>query len=80
MIFVVVFMILKEIGFRKKSWAFYLFLLSGVLGLLVLNMPNLRQPLFPLLSGLFGTSTLVLSLNQNVKIPKQTVSETRCFT
>jgi putative membrane protein len=29
-----------------------------------------------LLSGLFGVSTLILSLNENVKIPKQTFSET----
>ena len=41
-----------------------------------MGFPNLKQPLFPLLSGLFGTSTLLLSLNQNVKIPSQSVSET----
>ena len=76
LIFVVIFMTLKESGIKKKIWALILFFLSGILGLLVLNMPNLSQPLFPLLSGLFGTSALLLSLNQNVKIPKQSVSET----
>jgi putative membrane protein len=76
LIFVVSFMTLKEKGLIKKIWALVLFLLSGVLGLLVLNMPNLSQPLFPLLSGLFGVSALILSLNQNVKIPKQNISET----
>jgi len=73
LIFVVIFMVFKE---KHKLWAFYLFLLSGVLGLITLNMPNLQQPLFPLLSGLFGTSALLLSLNQNVKIPEQKITET----
>ncbi len=76
LIFVVIFMTLKENTIKNKLWALILFLMSGILGLLVLNMPNLNQPLFPLLSGLFGTSALILSLNQNVKIPKQTISET----
>jgi len=76
LIFVVVYMILKESSVKNKAWALVLFLLSGVLGLLTLNMPNLRQPLFPLLSGLFGVSALVISLNQNTKIPKQKISET----
>lgn len=77
LIFVVFYMtIIKENTIKHKAWALVLFLLSGVLGLITLNMPNLKQPLFPLLSGLFGTSSLILSLNQNVKIPKQSVSET----
>tara|TARA_Y100000310_G_C20631392_1_gene788836 strand:+ start:516 stop:1727 length:1212 start_codon:yes stop_codon:yes gene_type:complete len=76
LIFVVVYMIWKEGSFLKKGWALFLFLLTGLLGLVVFNIPNLGQPLFPLLSGLFGVSALVLSLNQNVKIPEQKVSET----
>ncbi|OVE74571.1 hypothetical protein BVX95_01960 [archaeon D22] len=65
---VVVFMILRE---KKRFTALYLFLYSGVLGLIVLNMPNLKNPLFPLLSGLFGVSSLILSLSENVKVPMQ---------
>jgi putative membrane protein len=76
LIFVVGYMIWKEDGFLKKVWALFLFFLTGVLGLVVFNIPNLRQPLFPLLSGLFGVSALVLSLNQNTKIPEQKISET----
>jgi len=76
LIFVVIFMTLNEKGFDKKVWSLIVFLISGVLGLLVFNIPNLNQPLFPLLSGLFGVSTLILSLNENVKIPKQTFSDT----
>jgi len=76
LIFVVIFMTLNEKGFDKKIWSLIVFLMSGVLGLLVFNIPNLNQPLFPLLSGLFGISTLILSLNENVKIPKQIFSDT----
>ena len=57
-------------------WAIIVFFLSGVLGIVTLGWPNLNQPLFPLLSGLFGVSTLLLSLQQNVKIPPQLISET----
>jgi putative membrane protein len=68
-------MILREKGLDNKFWSFYVFFLSGILGLLVLNMPNLSQPLFPMLSGLFGVSTLIVSLSQRVEIPKQRVTE-----
>lgn len=76
LIFVVLYMVLLEKGIEKKFYGVFVFVFSGVLGLIVLNWPNFRQPLFPLLSGLFGVSTLVLSLFQNSKIPEQTVSET----
>ncbi len=48
------------------------FLATGLLGLAVLSLPNLPNPLFPLLSGLFGVSTLLLSLNSDSKLPEQT--------
>jgi len=65
-----IFLIYRE----KKSriWALNLYLLSGVLGLATLNLP-LSEPLFPLLSGLFGTSTLILSLLEKSKIPNQKI-------
>ena len=69
-------MIIIETGFYKKSWSLFIFLLSGILGLIVLNWPNFKQPLFPLLSGFFGVSTLLISLNQKSKIPKQKITET----
>lgn len=76
LIFVVGYMTLSEKTIKEKLWALAIFLLSGVLGLLVFNIPNLNQPLFPLLSGLFGVSTLVLSLNEKVKIPEQSFTKT----
>lgn len=73
---VVLFMILKEKTLKKKFWAFAVFSISGILGLLVLNMNSLEQPLFPLLSGLFGLSILITSLNTKTTLPEQIISET----
>ena len=71
----VIFMILREQNSNKKFWAFGIVILSGVLGIIVLNMPNLKDPLLPMLSGLFGVSVLLLSLAQKVKLPPQKVTE-----
>jgi len=56
---------------RKKMWAIFVFFFAGIAGLLTFSIPNLKEPLFPLLSGLFGTSTLLMSLNQDNNIPTQ---------
>ena len=74
LIVIMAYMIMKE----KGKWIICLtvFLLSGCLGLIILNgIPNLRQPLFPLLSGLFGFSILLMSLLQKSSIPKQDFSK-----
>ncbi|MBW3015261.1 tripartite tricarboxylate transporter permease [Candidatus Woesearchaeota archaeon] len=76
LIAVVVFMILKEQEHKKKFLSLIIFLVSGILGLIVINIPNLEQPLFPLLSGLFGISTLLTSLNNKVSLPEQRIEET----
>ncbi len=55
---------------KRKFNAFAVILLTGALGFFVLNA-NLKEPLLPLLSGLFGSSMLILSINQNTKIPAQ---------
>ena len=75
LIAVVLYMIIIEKSLNKKLFAFFVFLLTGSLGLVVLNWPNLEQPLFSMLTGLFGISTLAISLQQNSKIPKQTFTE-----
>lgn len=62
------FLILKE---KNKLQTFIIFSLSGILGILTLNLPNLNEPLLPLLSGLFGLSSLILSIKNNTKIPTQ---------
>jgi len=68
LVLVAVFMIFRD---RKWQWAVLIFLSAGILGLTVFSIPNLSNPLFPLLSGLFGISTLLISINENDKIPRQ---------
>ena len=59
------------IAMERKLWALAIFIASGILGYFVLDMHTLKEPLLPLLSGLFGVSTLSLSMGTNTKIPKQ---------
>lgn len=75
LIAVVAYMILIEKKIKKITWSLIIFFLSGILGIIVLTLPNLKQPLFPMLSGLFGISTLIISLNQKVSLPKQQITE-----
>lgn len=67
------FLILRE---KRWFWAFFLFMLSGILGIAVMNLSVIKQPLFPLLTGLFGTSMLLSSIKQKTKIPKQEITKT----
>lgn len=68
----VILLTLREKG--SRYWALIVFLLSGTLGIITLTIPTLKNPLFPLLSGLFGISILLLSYNNNVKIPEQRIT------
>ncbi|MEA3378165.1 MAG: tripartite tricarboxylate transporter permease [Nanoarchaeota archaeon] len=68
---IVIFLLVKE----RKFYAVMVFFLAGILGIVVLNLDGLKEPLFPLLSGLFGTSMLFLSANENIKIPEQKITE-----
>ncbi len=71
----IILLILKDHG--PKLWALISFLLSGTLGIIVLTIYHLKEPLFPLLSGLFGTSMLLISLKDKVIIPKQTLYQSK---
>lgn len=76
MIFFLIIIVLAMIQQNtKKIWATIVFLLAGVTGIFVFAMPNIKEPLFPLLSGLFGTSTLLLSLKESNSIPQQFETE-----
>ncbi|MCW8965072.1 MAG: tripartite tricarboxylate transporter permease [Candidatus Pacearchaeota archaeon] len=46
--------------------------LTGILGLCILNL-ELNEPLLPLLTGLFGTSSLIISIKNQTLIPKQKI-------
>ncbi len=72
LIWISVFLIFNEK--ESKSNSFIIFSLAGFLGIASLNLP-LNQPLFPLLTGLFGSSTLIYSLKTNAKIPEQTIDK-----
>ena len=71
LISVTIILIQREKG-KKKIWALVVFLLAGILGIVVLTNKNIENPLFPLLSGLFGISSLLMSYSHNAKIPPQT--------
>ncbi|RLG16247.1 hypothetical protein DRN69_01340, partial [Candidatus Pacearchaeota archaeon] len=60
---------------RKKLKALLVFSLTGFLGLSVLNLPSLNQPLLPLLTGLFGGSALIISIKNKIQIPKQKIKK-----
>lgn len=51
-------------------------LTAGFLGYTTLNIP-VHEPLLPLLTGLFGTSSLIASLKEKSTIPKQEISYIR---
>ena len=58
---------------KKKFTAFFVFVVAGLLGLIVLNLPSLNQPLLPLLTGLFGGSMLIVSIRNKIEIPEQKI-------
>ena len=70
---VMILMISKDKGKRFKS--LLCFLSAGTLGLIVFSIPNLEQPLLPLLSGLFGVSILIHSFLSNSAIPVQVIDK-----
>jgi len=57
----------------KKLWALIIFLFAGFLGIASLNI-NIKEPLLPLLTGLFGASNLLISINKNTQIPPQKIT------
>jgi len=54
--------------------ALVVFLLTGLLGLAILNL-DMKEPLLPLLTGLFGSSMLIISIKDKIFIPKQKISK-----
>ncbi len=54
---------------RDSWWSVVVFVLAGILG--IISLESVREPLFPLLSGLFGASGLLFSLFSKVEIPEQ---------
>jgi len=59
---------------KKKFSALFVFFLTGALGLSVLNL-DIKEPLLPLLTGLFGSSMLVMSIKNKTIVPKQKITK-----
>ena len=76
-LFVVFYTLLTEQNITKIAISFVVFLLSGLLGLLVLNtslVPRTNS-LLPMLTGFFGLSQILVSLFEKSKLPKQKTDE-----
>jgi putative membrane protein len=72
LIWIAILLILHERESRIK--ATIIFLLAGFLGLATFNL-NLQQPLLPLLTGLFGASTIINSIRTRTIIPEQKIEK-----
>tara|TARA_Y100000310_G_scaffold344789_1_gene459519 strand:- start:5331 stop:6527 length:1197 start_codon:yes stop_codon:yes gene_type:complete len=59
---------------KNKTNSVLIFILAGFLGIGTLGL-NMSEPLLPLLTGLFGTSTIIYSIKQNTVPPKQKVGK-----
>jgi putative membrane protein len=70
---IILFTICKD---RKRMLAIIVFCISGILGIITLRLP-MREPLLPLLSGMFGIATLLYSINESQDIPLQ---RNECYT
>ncbi|RLI97254.1 MAG: hypothetical protein DRO99_03235, partial [Candidatus Aenigmatarchaeota archaeon] len=66
------FMVLTESGVRK-AFAIVCFTLSGILGVIILDsfMISSHEAFLPLFTGLFGVSTLLISLRGASIVPRQ---------
>lgn len=72
---IVVVMILSEKG-MKKLIALFCFAAAGLIGLFSSGLPlNSTLILFPVLSGLFGVSMIVMQMRKKVSVPEQKHSD-----
>lgn len=61
---------------EKVLLGLIVFLLAGFIGFFSFNLP-IREPLLPLLSGLFGLSNLLVSIKSKTSLPPQKISKLR---
>jgi len=59
---------------KNKINSLIVFLLTGFLGYSLLTL-EINQPLLPLLTGLFGSSNILLSIKNKTKIPPQKITK-----
>jgi len=76
LIFISAFLIYTEKGANKKAVALLCFLLAGIIGLFSQRLPiDNNLVLFPILSGFFGISMLLLQIKSKTEIPEQKEGE-----
>ena len=68
---VVLVTVFSEHSRKNALLGLFVFMLSGSLGFSVLSFPTVNEPLFPLLTGLFGFSSLFLAVSENERPPAQ---------
>ncbi len=70
-------MVFMEKTWRNRLLSLFLYLVSGIWGILCLNSTVISSEwaLFPTLTGMFGVAGLLMSMQEGVKLPKQVVSE-----
>jgi len=73
LLFTSFYMLLRE---DKKVLAFLVFSMSGLIGLSALALP-LKESLLPMLTGLFGASSLITSIAKKQKLPKQRIAKSK---
>ncbi|MFH1451571.1 MAG: tripartite tricarboxylate transporter permease [archaeon] len=59
---------------ESRLLATLIFILAGFLGIATLNI-SIEQPLLPLLTGLFGSSTIIYSIKSKTIIPQQIIEK-----
>lgn len=72
LLLVVAWMVYTE---KKRFFALSIFLLAGIFGFLTLNSFPSEGSMFPALTGLFGLSTVLVSIMTRVKVPPQKIQK-----
>ncbi|NCN39142.1 MAG: hypothetical protein GW914_02055, partial [Candidatus Aenigmarchaeota archaeon] len=72
-----IWMVVMEKTWREKMMSLFLYLISGLWGILCLNSTIISSEwaLFPTLTGMFGIAGLLMSMQEVTKLPKQIMSE-----
>lgn len=56
---------------KNKFLSLIFFITTGIVAVLSFNIKTISQPLLPLLSGLFGLSAIMLSINNKIQLAEQ---------
>lgn len=73
LIFISLYLVFREENFFS---AISIFIFAGFIGLLAFRLP-VKEPLLPLLTGLFGVSGLIVSMKEKISLPPQKIFSIR---